>query len=415
MVECNDLIYLDLFSGAGGLSEGFLDAGFKPVAHVEIDTNSCKTLETRLIYHSLMEKGDIKSYNSYLLGETKRPEFIEKFSSKKIEKSIINLAIGKENNNKIFLQINQNLGNKKIDVLVGGPPCQAYSLIGRSRDANNMENDPRNHLYKEYAKYLKKYKPKVFVFENVLGLITANGGEYFRNMKKYFRQIGYHLDYTIQKSEDFGVLQKRRRIIIIGWKKGLSFKYPDFKRKENNYSVKDIFSDLKKLSPGECNPITHYRKDTSEYLKEFELRNGVDFVTQHIARPHNERDLEIYKIAAHKWQYKKERLKYPELPSRLKTHNNQKSFIDRFKVVDLDGLSHTMVAHIAKDGHYYIYPSTEQVRSISIREAARIQSFPDDYFFEGGRTSAFKQIGNAVPPLMSKEIARSIKELLCQN
>ena len=150
---------------------------------------------------------------------------------------------------------------------------------------------------------------------------------------------------------------------------------------------------------------------TFKFLQ-FELRNGVDFVTQHIARPHNVRDLKIYQIAINKWLNESKRLKYPDLPSALKTHKNEKAFVDRFKVVDINGLSHTMVAHIAKDGHHYIYPDTKQVRSISVREAARIQSFPDDYYFEGGRTAAFRQIGNAVPPLMAKEIACQIKKQL---
>ena len=118
-----------------------------------------------------------------------------------------------------------------------------------------------------------------------------------------------------------------------------------------------------------------------------------------------------FEIAIQKWK-KNERLKYPELPERLKTHKNQKSFVDRYKVVDANGLSHTMVAHISKDGHHYIYPDTKQVRSLSVREAARIQSFPDDFFFEGGRSAAFRQIGNAVPPLMAREIAKVIKNSL---
>ena len=109
---------------------------------------------------------------------------------------------------------------------------------------------------------------------------------------------------------------------------------------------------------------------------------------------------------------KKERLKYNDLPERLQTHNKNNIFLDRFKVVDPVGHSHTVVAHIAKDGHYYIYPDLKQVRSISVREAARIQSFPDDYFFEGGRTAAFKQIGNAVPPLMAQALATQIKALI---
>ena len=121
----------------------------------------------------------------------------------------------------------------------------------------------------------------------------------------------------------------------------------------------------------------------------------------------------VYKYAINQWNTEGVRLKYPELPERLKTHKNTKSFLDRFKVVNGKGISHTVVAHIAKDGHYYIHPDIQQCRSISVREAARIQSFPDDFYFEGSRTAAFTQIGNAVPPLMAFAIAQKIKELLC--
>jgi DNA (cytosine-5)-methyltransferase 1 len=207
-------------------------------------------------------------------------------------------------------------------------------------------------------------------------------------------------------------LQKRRRVILIGWQKGLNFGYPKFDTIDNNYTVNSILSDLKKLKPGEEKNITQYILPINEYLEKFDLRNGVDFVTQHVARPHNERDLKIYKIAINRFLKKGERLKYPDLPKELKTHKNEKSFTDRFKVVDPNSFSHTVVAHIAKDGHYYIYPDAKQIRSISVREAARIQSFPDDFYFEGGRTAAFRQIGNAVPPLMAKVIASKIKEQL---
>jgi DNA (cytosine-5)-methyltransferase 1 len=407
--------FIDLFSGAGGLSEGFIKAGFNPIAHVEIDSNACKTLETRLTYHKLKEENKLDYYHDYLLEKLSREKFISNFSNHEISKSVINSAIGGENNTEIFKRINELAADREIDLIVGGPPCQAYSLIGRARDKNKMRDDSRNYLYKEYAKFLKEYRPKVFVFENVLGLITANDGKFFKNMRAYFKRIGYELDYSIETSSDYDVLQKRKRIILIGWRKDFDFKFPELNNrkniKESIWTVNDLLVDLKMLKPGEQNNITKYRADTTGYLSKFDLRNGVDFVTQHIARPHNNRDLEIYKIAINKFE-KGERLKYPDLPERLKTHNNQKSFVDRFKVVDGNGLSHTMVAHIAKDGHHYIYPDKKQVRSLSVREAARIQSFPDDFFFEGGRTAAFKQIGNAVPPLMAKEIALSIKNNL---
>ena len=401
--------FIDLFSGAGGLSEGFIKAGFNPIAHVEIDSNACQTLETRLIFHKLQRENQLNFYYDYLLEKISREDFLLKYSNKEISNSVINTAIGGENNKEIFNIINKLAGARSIDLIVGGPPCQAYSLIGRARDKNKMKDDSRNYLYKEYAKFLKEYRPKVFVFENVLGLITANEGKFFKNMKSYFKRIGYELDYSIETSSDYGVLQKRKRIILIGWRKDVDFEFPTFDKVTNDWTVTDLLTDLKKLKPGEQNNITKYKTDTTNYLSKFDLRNGVDFVTQHIARPHNHRDLEIYKIAIKKWQ-NKERLKYPDLPDELKTHKNEKSFLDRFKVVDANGFSHTMVAHIAKDGHHYIYPDTKQVRSLSVREAARIQSFSDDFFFEGGRSAAFRQIGNAVPPSMASTIAKAIKK-----
>lgn len=410
-MEKKKLKYIDLFSGAGGLSEGFIRSGFSPVAHVEIDGNACKTIETRLIYHKLKNNNDLTPYYEYLKGNIDRSSFVEEYGDVAITNSILNFAIG-DNNEQIYKEIDKNLGTNIIDLIIGGPPCQAYSLVGRARDVNKMKDDPRNFLYKEYAKFLTRYKPKIFVFENVLGLITADKGSYFRNMQSYFKEAGYELDYTIQKSEDFGVLQKRRRIILIGWRKGLDFKYPAFTKIKNIYKIQDILSDLIKLKPGDQNNISEYNSSITDYLKEFEIRNDIDFVTQHFARPQNERDLEIYKIAINKWLKEGERLKYTDLPTNLKTHKNISSFLDRFKVVDPNGYSHTMVAHISKDGHHYIYPDPKQIRSISVREAARIQSFPDDFYFEGGRSAAFRQIGNAVPPLMAKEIAMQIKRQL---
>ncbi|MCR9263019.1 MAG: DNA cytosine methyltransferase [Flavobacteriaceae bacterium] len=400
--------FVDLFSGAGGLSEGFINAGFNPIAHIEIDKHACSTLETRLVYHKLKSENKLDCYYDYLTRAISREKLVESFGDKLLTESVLNIEIGGKNNKHIFNKIDELAGNKEIDLVIGGPPCQAYSLVGRARDKEGMKDDPRNYLYKEYAKFLKNYRPKIFVFENVLGLISAEKGMYFKNMRAYFKRVGYNLDYSIQHSENFGVLQKRKRVVLIGWRKDIDFKYPEFHKVEHDFKVRDILSDLKSLKPGEENNISEYSTGTTDYLQEFDIRNGVDFVSQHIARPHNQRDLSIYEIAIRKWQ-NKERLKYPDLPEKLKTHKNQKSFLDRFKVVDAEGLSHTMVAHIAKDGHHYIYPDTKQVRSLSVREAARIQSFPDDFYFEGGRSAAFKQIGNAVPPLMAKSIAECIK------
>lgn len=406
------LKYIDLFAGAGGLSEGFIRERFEAVAHVEMNVEACDTLRTRIAYHYLKDKKKLDSYYSYLKKEVSR-EQLWNLIPKKLMQSVINSEISDKTIAEIFSQIDERIGKEKVDVICGGPPCQAYSLVGRSRDPNGMKGDKRNFLFKYYGAFLKKYKPKHFIFENVLGLLTAGNKKYFTEMLELFKDLGYETDHKILNTEDYGVLQKRRRVIIIGHKGKSKFTFPVLETMENKFEIKkDLFFDLPFLKPGQEMEIAKYTKPVNLYLKETEIRNGIDFTTQHITRKHNERDLTIYSIAIDKWLNDSERLKYNSIPKELRTHNNISAFLDRYKVVDPCGHSHTVVAHIAKDGHYYIYPDIKQVRSISVREAARIQSFPDDYFFEGGRTAAFKQIGNAVPPLMAEKIATCIKKLL---
>lgn len=412
------LNFIDLFAGAGGLSEGFIRAGYKPIAHVEMDEAACYTLQTRTAYHYLKKKNKYDEYVKYLKGEINRDTLYSLLPQEEKD-SVINLALSDENNPTIFKRIDQLLGKEKVDLIIGGPPCQAYSLVGRARCENGMENDPRNHLYLQYAQFLKKYKPKMFVFENVLGLRSAGGGTYLEKMKAEFDRVGYEIQDFLLNANDFDVLQSRRRIIIIGYKKGSRIKVPELKpSKKTEFKVTSIFKDLPHLKAGEGQDKgSRYANGTNEYLEQAHIRNGIDVLTQHISRPHTKQDKEIYEIAV--TQLKEgTRLDYTTLPERLKTHKNQHSFFDRFKVVnDKATYSQTVVAHIAKDGHYYIHPDIKQNRSISVREAARLQSFPDDFYFEGvkegrNRTAAFKQIGNAVPPLMAEKIAHIITNLV---
>lgn len=400
--------YIDLFAGDGGLSEGFIREGFKPIAHVEMNKEAADTLKTRLAFHYLNENNQINNYYSYLKNEITRDDLWNSIPQELIS-SVINREITKETIGGIFNIIDEQIDSKSVDAIIGGPPCQAYSLVGRSRDPNRMSGDKRNYLFRYYAEFLVRYKPKYFVFENVLGLLTAGNQKYLNEMLTLFAEIGYSANYEILNAEEYGVLQKRRRVIIIGRKGSKKFEFPKLATVQNNWQIqKDLFADLPLLVPGQEMNLARYTKKINEYQQTTDTRNGVDFTTQHITRHHNERDLEIYSIAIDKWLNKKERLKYNDLPERLQSHRNTVAFLDRYKVVDPLGHSHTVVAHISKDGHYYIYPDLKQVRSISVREAARIQSFPDDYFFEGGRTAAFKQIGNAVPPLMARRIAESL-------
>ncbi len=408
-----ELNFVSVFTGASGLDEGFIKAGYNPISHVEMNKEACLTTKTRMAYHYLLENNKSKIYFDYLKQKITREELYQQIPTEILD-SVLNVEITDSSIKSIFNKIKSIQNNKHVDIIIGGPPCQAYSLVGRARDPGNMEEDPRNKLYIQYGRFLEEFSPRAFVFENVPGLLSASKGEHFKNLKIYFKKLGYEVYHKTLDASDYGVLQARKRVIIVGWLKENDYGFPEIAKITKQFTVNDAFYDLPILKPGDGFNITKYIEDKNEYLERFELRNGVNFVTQHISRPHNSRDLEIYKTAIKKWNEGTERLKYPDLPVELKTHKNESSFIDRYKVIDGSGIAHTVVAHIAKDGHYYIHPDIEQCRSISIREAARLQSFPDDFFFEGSRTAAFKQIGNAVPPLMAYAIAQKMKELLCQ-
>ena len=408
--------YIDIFAGAGGLSEGFQRNGYIPVAHVEMKKEACLTLKTRECFYYLKKHGRIEDYKNYLRREITRDELYA-MVPETVLNSVINETMSEEGMPALFDRIDQLMevqGIENIDVLVGGPPCQAYSLVGRARSKTNMVGDPRNYLYMLYCEVLEKYRPKIFVFENVPGLLTANGGSYFDDMRERFRKAGYFLEYRILNSKEYGVLQNRRRVIVIGWREGTDFTYPELDKKEQKYLVDDLFSDLPYIEPGESRNV--YKCKSTEYLRESGIRTEDDILTLHQARPNLERDRKIYRQVIEAWNNGQKRLKYTELPEELCTHNNRTAFLDRFKVVAKDmPYAQTMVAHISKDGHYFIHPDIKQARSISVREAARIQSFPDDYFFEGGRTAAFLQIGNAVPPLLASAIAKKLKEQLTEE
>lgn len=402
--------FIDLFAGAGGLSEGFIRAGFTPIAHIEMNKYACDTLRSRMAYHYLKQHNRLEEYIKYLK-EKQEGESGQKLWEKvpdEVIDSVINKEISDETLADIFIKVDKLKGNKQVDFIIGGPPCQAYSIVGRARDPKNMKKDPRNFLYKYYLQFLKRYEPKMFVFENVPGILSAQNGIHLENILKGIDKAGYKIELKKLKASDYGVLQNRERVIIVGWRKELNLKYPELEKEENPYKIlPDLFSDLPERQQGEgsLTDIVQYVAPATGYLQQSKVRNSLDFTTQHIARPHNLIDLEIYKRAIKLWLEKKARLNYADLPPELQKHNNKQAFLNRFQVVNHEGCCHTVVAHIAMDGHYYIYPSLKQIRSITVREAARIQSFPDDYYFEGSRTAAFKQIGNAVPVILAEKIA----------
>jgi len=409
--------YLDLFAGAGGLSEGFYRAGFRSVAHVELNSSACFTLKTRVAMHWLFKRGKENFYIRYLNGEISRDDLYKQVPQDRLY-SVINAEIGQNELPSIFSKIDELAGGKDIDLIIGGPPCQAYSLIGRSRDSNRMKGDKRNYLYQYYSMFLDRYKPKYFVFENVTGLMSAkdeNGKKYFDTMKESFYESGYEIQTDLLSAKEYGVLQNRKRIIIIGKKVKGDFDFPKLSKWNPEIQVNEVFKDLPSLksASGSVTPCKS-RNYNGEYLYKSKIKNDYIPITWHISRPNTEQDLEIYRIAVNYWNDGHKRLSYNDLPDRLKTHNNCDSFTDRFKVVEGDmNYAHTVVAHISKDGHYYIHPDIRQNRSITPREAARLQTFPDDYYFESegsipSRTSAFQQIGNAVPILLSESIANGL-------
>lgn len=413
--------YLDLFAGAGGLSEGFLRAGLEPVAHIEMDVAACYTLKTRMSYKWLETHGMSELYDDYLVGKISRNQLYENVPDAVLQ-SVLNYEISKETLPKIFARIDGILKGKNLDFIVGGPPCQAYSIIGRARDENSMIGDQRNYLYILYAEFLMKYQPLYFVFENVTGLLSAkdtDGVLHFDKMKKLFKECGYSIEYKILNAKDYGVLQNRKRIILVGKRGDDNGFYPNIQKVNSNYLVEEIFKDLPKLKAGKG--VARPQK-TLNYIGEYLYTTGIkahnyESVTFHNSRPNTKQDLAIYKKAVSIWNNKKERLRYIDLPKNLQSQNNTTSFLDRFKVVAGDlPYSQTVVAHISKDGHYFIHPDIRQNRSLTPREVARLQTFPDNYFFESesgrlSRTAAYRQIGNAVPVLLSEKIARALLEV----
>ena len=421
----NGLSYIDLFAGAGGLSEGFIQSGYQPIAHVEMNANAAKTIETRIAYYYLRDNNKLNIYHSYERGRISRDELLSYIPKEELN-TVINKEISETTIKGIFETIDTSMREKEIkhvDVIIGGPPCQAYSLVGRAQSSHMiipMEDDPRNELYKMYIQFLSKYKPRMFVFENVAGIRTARGGQAYKNLQSYMRRVGYDIMPHELNARDFGVLQNRKRIIIVGWLKGTGYAYPNIEPVYSKGIVSDLLDDLPEITPGqsgEMYKVEDMRK-VKKTLKSMDLRQKDDVLTAHEARPHTAQDIEIYKRAIDLWfnNAAHERLRYDDLPDNLKTHRNRTSFVDRFKVVEGDmEYCHTILAHLSKDGHYFIHPSIDQHRSITVREAARLQSFPDNYFFEGARTAQFVQVGNAVPPLMAKKIAEKIKEQLLEG
>lgn len=297
--------FIDLFAGAGGLSEGFIQAGFSPVAHVEMNPYAAQTLETRTGYYYLKAQGKLDIYKDYISGKITRDEFLQHIPEEQLQ-SVFCETMSNETLPRLFENIDRILtqrGIKQVDVIIGGPPCQAYSLVGRAQSKHMetpMSADPRNDLYKLYARFLQKYHPKMFVFENVMGIKSANSGATWLKVQEALRSVGYEIECHEQNSKNFGVLQNRRRMIIVGWLKNTGLSYPQFEQTIADATVNDILSDLPALQPG--GKSGEYRSDDfSDYLRSTGIRKDSDILTHHCARPNKDRDIEIYRRTIELW------------------------------------------------------------------------------------------------------------------
>ncbi|GIO21129.1 restriction endonuclease subunit M [Oceanobacillus oncorhynchi subsp. incaldanensis] len=407
---------IDLFSGGGGLTEGFKQQGYNIMCHVEMDKDACDSLRTREAYYYLKGINQLNIYASYLNGNITKEEFYRNIPDNHLSK-VLNYQISQNELPNIMEKINELVADSQIDGIIGGPPCQAYSTIGRPRNDRIKEKDERVYLYKYYSQFLEEYAPNFFIFENVKGLLSykdISKEKLLPKIMEEFQSKGYNVEYKILNSLEYGIPQKRERLFIFGIKNELGIEAQYFFEnlltyKEPSISIKDLFYDLPIMNAGEV--INEYSEREPVLFVKNNLRCLEDCLSQNISRPNNKRDKAIYKLVVEA-KNSGRIIKYNELPNSLKTHKNEKHFLDRFKCLNENEQSHTLVAHISKDGHYYIHPDFKQNRSITVREAARIQTFPDDYHFENSRTSAFKQIGNAVPVYLSNKIAKTINNIL---
>ncbi len=524
----NPIIIIDLFAGPGGLGEGFSahkqsdgKSTFKIRLSVEKDPNAQRTLQLRAFYRQFPEGKAPDAYYEYLDGLRgefpeeslyKEPEFKKQVEAAKKEARLLTLG---DDNEEIHLAISDALGKRPGHwLLIGGPPCQAYSLVGRARNKGiksyDPEKDHRTFLYREYLEIIAKFRPSIFVMENVKGMLSAKvGGKHiFLQIKKDLEspaialkldepEVEYELfslsasksdtdlfserkpspkDFIIE-AENHGIPQARHRVIIVGVRKGLSKKAkPGVLENSPPPTVRSVISNLPKLRSGLSKEFDSFdnwvsainRKSSylTRAMNKFglseaseiynktlsaigtkNLKRGSNWgneqrvgkfgkidpglvrwytdesewkgVCNHETRTHMREDLHRYLFCASYAQANKATLApspksnhFPEAFS--PDHSNWKSghFNDRFRVQLKNKPATTITSHISKDGHYFIHYDPLQCRSITVREAARLQTFPDNYFFVGSRTAQYIQVGNAVPPYLANQMAKIIYRYL---
>lgn len=397
---------IDLFAGCGGLLDGFLQQGdFETLACVEWEKYPCLTLANRL----KTRWNHKNAANEVVRFDIQRSE--------ELFKGFNDAEYG------IHCGLDKLIGRNKVDVVIGGPPCQAYSLAGRIRDPHGMKNDYRNFLFESYIRVLNHYKPKFFVFENVIGMLSASpdGTPITEKIQKAFSDSGYKVISDFKNAlfdvADFGIPQHRRRVIILGinteffdkntcnsiLSEFYSVILPSYKNKYK--TVYQAISDLPKLYPSAEIIKANGKKFSHEPITSNEFLN-------HEPRFHSKRDIDVFKLLASDIESGSNKYTSIESLKHLYTEvTGKKSNIHKYYVLRKDEPSNTIPAHLYKDGMRHIHYDSKQARSITVREAARLQTFSDDFEFLGPMMAQYKMIGNAVPSAFAKIVANSLSQI----
>lgn len=399
---------IDLFAGCGGLSEGFESSeNFRLIAHVEWEQAPADTIRKRIRtrWDSVDAERQVLRFDMQ-----KTPELFKGWSNDRVYGDGVGLD-----------QLVREFGDP--DVIIGGPPCQAYSLAGRIRDAHGMHLDYRNFLFENYLKVVARYKPLAFVFENVPGILSASPGgvSIVERIKADFNQEGYAILENLRHAKidlwDYGVPQQRSRVIIIGLLKSA---FPEYERLLKRF-YDDILPKYKRsiiaaqTALHGLPPLRPCRKAYYVEGRRFSHEPHSCVVPDHVPRFHNERDIATFRMLAEDLMRPLETRMYDSIEKlhQLYTERTGKtSAVHKYHVIRPNEVSNTIPAHIYKDGLRHIHWDPNQARTITVREAARLQTFPDDYEFVGSQSDAYKMIGNAVPPAFSRTLSSAMAELL---